>query len=67
MCMLVCHSCDAECLHKGTKSVVVLNIVGVAFAVTVEDFQVWWKSVHKRFGKLTGHHSGNGAHNLTRS
>ena len=35
-------------------------MVVVVFAVTVEDLQVQWKSVHTRFGKLTGHRSGNG-------
>ena len=36
-------------------------MVAVDYAITVEDIQVWWKSMLTRFGKLTGHCSGDGA------
>ena len=65
MCVLVCNSYDAECINKVTESIAVLNMVAVVFAVTVEDFQGWWKSMRTRFGKLTGHCLGDGAYELT--
>ena len=64
MCVLVCNSCDVECTNKVTESIALLNMFAVVFAVTVEDLQVWWKSVSTRIGKLTVHHSGDGAHEL---
>ena len=53
-------------VHNVTVTLLTCEITQYVFvfAVTVEDLQVWWKSVHTRFGKLTGHRSGDGAHEL---
>ena len=58
MCALVCNSCDVECVNKVTES------IAVVFTVTVEDPQVWWKSVCTRFGKWPGHRSEDGVREL---
>ena len=63
--MLMCSLYDAECIDKVTESIAVLNMFIIVFAVTFEGLKVWWKSVHTRFGKFTGHHSGDGARELT--
>ena len=42
----------------------ITQYVCLCFAVTMEDLQVQWKSVHTRFEKLTGYRSGDGAHEL---
>ena len=62
MCLPMCNSCDVECINRVIESLTVLNRFAFVFAVTVED---WWKSVQTRFGKLTGHRSGDGACELT--
>ena len=42
--MLVCNSCDVECMNKVTESIAVLNMFAVVSVVAVEDLQVWRKS-----------------------
>ena len=35
MCVLICNSCEVECINKVTESITVLNMFAIAFAVTV--------------------------------
>ena len=66
MCLPMCNSCYVESINKVIESFILLNRCGFfVFAVTVGDIQVWWKRVHTRFGKLTGHHSGDSVRELT--
>ena len=60
----MCNSCDIECINKVIERLTVLNGFAFVFAVTFEDLQVRWKSMRTRFEKYTGHHSGEGEHEL---
>ena len=48
ICLPMCTSCDVKCINKVIESLTVLNKGAVVFAVTVEDLQIWWKSVCTR-------------------